>query len=285
MNATITPKRPAAREWVPAQDSELDAYFRAISATPLLSACEERELACRIGAGDLEARDRMVRANLRLVVKVARNYAPVGMALADLIAEGNLGLLRAVEAFDPSMNTRFSTYACYWIKQSIRRALQNSGRMIRLPAYAHQLLVKWRRAEADLREELGRAPAREEIAARLRLPPKKLCILEKALRISAAAQQPALDDDECGPEERPASGVDLSPAALAARSDEVHKVLQLLDTLTPREATVLRLRFGLAGDDPMTLSAISRRLRLTRERIRQIEKEALKRLADKLAGE
>jgi RNA polymerase primary sigma factor len=276
MSATLTPRMPAA-------DSELDAYFQSIGETPLLTPAAERELAHRIREGDAEARDEMVRANLRLVVKIARAYAPVGMALADLIAEGNLGLLRAVEAFDPAWNTRFSTYACYWIKQSIRRALINSGRMIRLPAYAHTLIAKWRRAEADLRDKLGRTPTHDEIARRLRLSPKKRCIVDQALRIAAAVPQPALEEDGSAAEDQLSHSADPCPAAAAAQSDEVRKVLQLLDRLTPREAMVVRLRFGLSGQDPMTLCAVSRRLRLTRERIRQIEKEALKKLAGQLA--
>ena len=135
----------------------LETYLREINATPLLDADEERELAYRIEEGDTEARDLMVRANLRLVVNIARRYARTGVGLQDLIEEGNLGLMRAVEAFDPSMNTRFSTYASYWIRQSLKRAVVNSGKTIRVPAYSVDLLAKWRRATAQLQEELGRA--------------------------------------------------------------------------------------------------------------------------------
>src|SRR5436305_6856809 len=150
--------------------SPLETYLREINETPLLTAEQEKELAYRIEAGDGEARDRMVRANLRLVVNIARNYTGKGLGLQDLIAEGNLGLLRAVEAFDPSMNTRFSTYASYWIKQSIKRAIINAGKTIRVPAYTVELLNKWRRAAAQLQEELGRTPEHEEVAAKLKLP-------------------------------------------------------------------------------------------------------------------
>src|SRR5438445_2420103 len=147
--------------------SPLETYLREINETPLLSADEEKQLAYRIEEGDSEARDHMVRANLRLVVNIARGYAGKGLGLQDLIEEGNLGLLRAVEGFDPSMNTRFSTYASYWIKQSMKRAVVNTAKTIRLPAYMVELLTKWRRATAVLQEELGRAPLEQEIAAHL----------------------------------------------------------------------------------------------------------------------
>src|SRR5579871_1599896 len=172
-----------------AVQSPLETYLREINETPLLSAEEERQLANRIEAGDGEARDRMVRANLRLVVNIARNYTGKGLGLQDLIAEGNLGLLRAVEAFDPSMNTRFSTYASYWIKQSIKRTLINTAKTIRIPAYMFELLAKWRRASAKLQEEYGRPPTQEEIARSLNLPKKKLSIIKKAIRVYNSAPQ------------------------------------------------------------------------------------------------
>src|SRR5262245_50389862 len=142
----------------------LATYFSEIDATPLLSAEEEADLAFRVREGDAEARDHLVRANLRLVVSIARGYLGMGMELADLIAEGNLGVLRAVEGFDPTMKTRFSTYAGYWIKQSIRRGLINTGKTVRVPVYMAQLMTEWRRAAAGLQEELGRPPTEEEVA-------------------------------------------------------------------------------------------------------------------------
>src|SRR6201982_977190 len=144
--------------------SPLETYLREINETALLSADQEKELAYRIEDGDKSARDRMVRANLRLVVNIARGYSGKGLALQDLIEEGNLGLLRAVEGFDPTMNTRFSTYASYWIKQSIKRALVNTAKTIRIPAYMVELLTKWRRATTVLTDELGRTPTHDEIA-------------------------------------------------------------------------------------------------------------------------
>src|SRR5579885_3630559 len=159
--------------------SPLETYLREINETPLLNAAQEKELARRIWEGDNAARDCMVRANLRLVVNIARNYVGKGLDLPDLIEEGNLGLLRAVEGFDPGMNTRFSTYAGYWIKQSIKRALINTGKTIRIPAYMAQLLTEWRRATAELQEDLGRPPTQEEIAAHMKLPRRKLNLIKK----------------------------------------------------------------------------------------------------------
>src|SRR5437867_9482128 len=164
------PMRQQRRFRNPTVQSPLETYLGEINETPLLSADEEKLLAVRIEEGDIEARDHMVRANLRLVVNIARSYTGKGLGLQDLIAEGNLGLMRAVEGFDPSMNTRFSTYASYWIKQSIKRAVINTGKTIRIPAYMNELLVKWRRATARLQDELGRTPTYEEIAASLKLP-------------------------------------------------------------------------------------------------------------------
>src|SRR4029077_4511227 len=155
----------------------LETYLREINETPLLNGKEEKELATRIGQGDTRARDQMVRANLRLVVNIARGYSGQGLGLQDLIEEGNLGLMRAVEGFDPSMNTRFSTYASYWIKQSIKRALVNTAKTIRIPSYMVELLIKWRRATAALEEKLGRTPTPEEVARALVLPKKKLAII------------------------------------------------------------------------------------------------------------
>src|SRR5215467_5134363 len=173
----------------PSVQSPLETYLSEINETPLLSAEEEKVLARRIEEGDSVARDHMVRANLRLVVNIARSYTGKGLGLEDLIAEGNLGLMRAVEGVDPSMNTRFSTYASYWIKQALKRAVINTGKTIRIPAYMNELLVKWRRATAKLQDKLGRNPTNEEIAASLNLPKKKLNIIKKAIRIYNASPQ------------------------------------------------------------------------------------------------
>jgi RNA polymerase primary sigma factor len=260
--------------------SPLETYLREINETALLTAQEEKQLAYRIDAGDSQARERMVRANLRLVVNIARAYTGKGLGLQDLIEEGNLGLLRAVEGFDPSMNTRFSTYASYWIKQSIKRAVINTGKTIRIPAYMNELLVKWRRATAKLQDELGRVPTQEEIAHSLNLPRKKLNIIKKAIRIYNAS--PQTDQPEIGRSIDETLTDELSPAPEAniVKADDLNQVMGLLDEMDKREAAVLRLRFGLDGEEPKTLKEIGDRLNLTRERVRQIESEALGKLSE-----
>src|SRR5437773_2903501 len=268
-----------------AVQSPLETYLREINETPLLNAEEEKEVAYRIEAGDSEARDRMVRANLRLVVNIARSYTGKGLGLQDLVAEGNLGLLRAVEAFDPSMNTRFSTYASYWIKQSIKRTLINTAKTIRLPAYMVELLTKWRRATAKLQEELGRAPTQEEIASSLRLSKKKLGIIQKALRIYNAAPQTDQSEEGWSIDELLTDGHTKSPEREMLEADDLRHVLELLDKMDKREATVLRLRFGLDDETPLTLKEIGERLGLTRERVRQIESEALSKLSESMHAE
>ncbi len=268
-----------------AVQSPLETYLREINETALLTADQEKELADRIGDGDTAARDQMVRANLRLVVNIARGYTGKGLALQDLIEEGNLGLLRAVEGFDPNMNTRFSTYASYWIKQSIKRALVNTAKTIRIPAYMVELLAKWRRATNQLTDELGRPPTNEETARFMGLPKKKLNIIKKAIRVYNSA--PQTDQTEAGwsIDEMLQDSRTRTPDTEMVENDDLRQVMHLLDKMDPREATVLRMRFGLNDEEPKTLKEIGESLGLTRERVRQIESEALAKLSDSLSGE
>ncbi len=265
--------------------SPLETYLREINETALLTADQEKSLARAIAVGDTAARDQMVRANLRLVVNIARSYTGKGLALQDLIEEGNLGLLRAVEGFDPTMNTRFSTYASYWIKQSIKRALVNTAKTIRIPAYMVELLAKWRRATNKLGDELGRPPTHEEIAKELGLPKKKLAIIKKAIRVYNAAPQSDQGDAGWSIEEMLMDNRAKTPDDEMVETDDLKQVLVLLDKMDPREATVLRMRFGLNDEEPKTLKEIGECLGLTRERVRQIEGEALAKLGEDLNGE
>ncbi len=259
--------------------SPLQIYLHDINDTPLLSAEEERTLAQRVAEGDPHAREHMVKANLRLVVNIARGYLGKGLGLEDLIEEGNLGLMRAVEGFDGHMETRFSTYASYWIKQSIRRAVMNNGKPIRLPAYMVSLLSKWRRASAVLTDRLGRAPTPDEVGKALHLTKKKIGIVTKAIRVhnlmphseSSEDERMLLDDvltdDRC-----------KAPEDQLIEADDLDRILGRLDQLETREATVIRMRFGLDPYSPMTLREVGENLGLTRERVRQLENQALVKL-------
>ena len=265
--------------------SPLVTYLREIRETALLSADEEKELAHRIEDGDSEARELMIRANLRLVVHIARGYTGKGLGLQDLIEEGNLGLLRAVKGFDPAMNTRFSTYASYWIKQAIKRALINTAKTIRIPAFMFELLAKWRQASSTLQDEPGRPPTHEEVAKNLNLPRKRLAIVKKAMRAYNAASQ--TDQTDTGWSlDKLVLGGNLSPSDLeTVAADDLSRVLELLGKMDKREATILRMRFGLDEEEPRTLKEIGESLGLTRERVRQIESAALGRLSENMQGE
>jgi RNA polymerase primary sigma factor len=268
-----------------AVQAPLETYLREINETSLLSADDEKRLARAIAAGDALSRDHMVRANLRLVVNIARGYANRGLPLPDLIEEGNLGLLRAVEGFDPDVGTRFSTYASYWIKQSIKRALINSGKTIRIPAYMVELLSKWRRATARLSEILGRTPTPEEIARLLGLARKKLPIIKKAIHVHTATPHTEQEDGGWSLGELLHDDGARCPADVLLDADTLAHVLERIDRLDDRAARIIRLRFGLGGGEPLTLKEIGAELGLTRERVRQIEAETLASLAAAIDGE
>jgi RNA polymerase primary sigma factor len=278
----MTPRRMERRDLN--TSSPLQIYLHDINDTPLLSAQEERDLAERVAIGDPLAREHMVKANLRLVVNIARGYLGKGLNLEDLIEEGNLGLMRAVEGFDGMMSTRFSTYASYWIKQSIRRAVMNNGKPIRLPAYMVSLLSKWRRATAVLADRLGRAPSHEEVGKALRLSKKKMGIVAKAIRVNNLTPHsenledsgPALDD-VLADERNKGAETQLIEA------DDLDRIFEFLSSLEDREATVIRMRFGLDSYNPMTLREVGENLGLTRERVRQLESHALQKLMHALA--
>lgn len=243
---------------------------------------QEREVARRVAEGDVTARDEMVRANLRLVVRIARGYLGRGLDLPDLIAEGNLGLLRAVEDFDAGRNTRFSTYASYWIRQSIKRAIINGGKTIRLPAYTVQLLTEWRRATTELEARLGRIPATEEVARELGLSKKKLAIVRKALETKNWAAHASDQDEDWNMTELLVDNHVTRPDIQAGDAEERRLLLELLNELGAREAKVLRMRFGLGKHQSSTFEEIGKQLGLTRERVRQIQAEAIRKLGERL---
>ena len=270
-----TPRRPTSSR------APFESYLYEIDQTPLLTADEEHQLAARIALGDVEARDHLARANLRLVVRIARQYAGRGLSLEDLIAEGNVGLLRAVEGYDPDAGTRFSTYAAFWVKQSIRVALNKSGHAVRLPQYMGTLMAKWRRTEAELRDRLGREPDREEVAARLGLSAKQARAVAKAQKAVASGQAIT---DEADQAELVADGRETAPGDGLAAAEELREILASLGELGEREATVLRMRFGLGGSEPATLQEVGVKLGLTRERVRQIERDSLALLRDRLTA-
>jgi len=264
--------------------SPLETYLREITETVLLTPDEEQHLARAVVSGDMAARDLMIRSNLRLVVNIARGYTGRGLGLQDLIEEGNLGLLRAVEGFDPAMGTRFSTYASYWIKQSIKRALINSSKTIRIPAYMVEILAKWQRASIRLLEDLGRSPTHEEVARLVGLPRKKLSLIKKAILINSLI--PQFDQPESGwtLNEVIADERRYRPDEALLASDNLTYVMEQIELMDPRDASVLKMRYGLCGHEIRTLKEIGARLGLTRERVRQIEIEVLNRLGELLEG-
>jgi RNA polymerase primary sigma factor len=256
----------------------LDTYLRDINEVPLLTASEERALAALVRVGDMEARERMIRANLRLVVSIAKNYMNRGLSFLDLIEEGNVGLLKAVERFNPAEECRFSTYATWWIKQSIRRALVNTAKTVRIPSYMVEILTRWKNAQMDLTYRLGRPPSPREIAEELEIPAGQEGIIQRVLRATQSAgpavSLDALLDDRDALEDRHVS----RPDDAALRESEKDRVRRLLDQLPAREAEILRLRFGVDLPEALTLEEVGERVHLTRERVRQIEAEALERL-------
>jgi RNA polymerase primary sigma factor len=260
--------------------TSLQLYLREIKDDALLTAGEECTLAEAIARGDRDARCRMIQANLRLVVKIARDYVGRGIVLDDLIGEGNLGLIRAAEEFDPRFGTRFSTYASYWIKQAIRHALINTTSTIRLPAHMVGLLTKWRRAERALCRESGHLPTFDEVASYLHLSPTQRSLVAKAHQ----ARQLKLESGITADAGRwsPNDSVDRheSPEALLETDDERNILLRRMDRLDARERVILALRYGLEGELPLTLKEIGRRLGVTREWVRKIELRAVRKLDD-----
>ena len=259
-------------------DDPVRMYLKEIGKVPLLTPEEEMELAVRVSAGDEEAKRRMTEANLRLVVSIARRYVGRGMVLLDLIQEGNLGLIKAVEKFDYTKGYKFSTYATWWIRQAITRAIADQARTIRIPVHMVETINKTIRVSRQLLQELGHDPSAEEIAKEMGMPAEKV---RDILRI---AQEPVSMETPIGEEEDSHLG-DFIPDEDASEPSEVasfsllrEQLEEVLDTLTPREKKVLELRFGMADGHSRTLEEVGKEFNVTRERIRQIEAKALRKL-------
>jgi RNA polymerase primary sigma factor len=260
------------------EQSSLDIYMQQISQIPLLTVDEEIELAAKIAKGDEEARDTMITANLRLVVKIAQEYSNLGLSVLDLINEGNMGLMKAVERFDPSKGGKLSTYASWWIKQAIKRALANQSKTIRLPVHMVDRVTQIRRSSAKLSEKLGRDPTDDELAEELSMPTARISHLRNVSLRPASLDSPINDEDgstlgEIVPDE-------LESLQSKSLVGDVNQVLAMLE---PREADIIRLRFGLDGRDPLTLEEVGGQIGITRERVRQLQEQALRDLRNKMA--
>jgi len=268
-------------------ESGLQLYLNQINQAPLLTADQEKDVARKIiRENDPNAREEMIRCNLRLVVNIAKNYANRGMSLQDLIEEGNIGLLKAVEGFNPEMNIRFSTYASWWIKQAIKRALINSVQPIHIPAYMVEMIAKWKQAISELEDKLGRMPNVNELAEHMQMTPKKVRIIHRAVKAFHSPTQAHVSADEDGMalHEMLHDEKTLPPDELVLGRDEVKTIYQLLNKIDRREAEILKLRYGLDDGVPLTLKEIGEKIGLTRERVRQIENEALKKLNSYLSS-
>ncbi len=268
--------------------SGLQLYLRQINETPLLTAEEEKVLGWAIINDNCpRARERMIRSNLRLVVSIAKNYCGRGLNLQDLIEEGNVGLLRAVEGFDPAQGARFSTYASWWIKQAIKRALINAVQPIHVPAYMVELIARWKQASQRLEHQLGRPPSLQELADEMQLPLKKLRIIRRAVKAFRAPAQAPLDEsgEVMNISDLVADDRHGAPEDYLFRDDELRTIRRLLNAIDEREARILRLRFGLDGQEPLTLKQIAQEVGISRERVRQIADEALAKLNAQVIGE
>lgn len=265
-----------------AQGNTLQLYLREIGQVKLLTPAEEIALAKRIKKGDEAAREHMIKANLRLVVKIARDYEGQGLPLLDLINEGNIGLMKGVERFDPTKGAKLSTYASWWIKQAIKRALSNQSKTIRLPDHVVDKLANIRRAEMKLHEILDRDPNDEELADFLGLDVRRVKIYRQASKAPVSLDAPLSDDDSDRVSEIVADPNAAAPFERLVRETDTALLKEVLAGLTDREKAILAMRFGLNDGVEKTLEEIGKVFGVTRERIRQIESEALKKLRVKM---
>lgn len=260
----------------------LQLYLREIGQVKLLTPEEELKLARRIKRGDMDAREHMIKANLRLVVKIARDYEGLGLPLLDLINEGNMGLMKGVERFDSRKGAKLSTYAAWWIKQNIKRALANQSKTIRLPVHVVDKVAHLRRAEVKLREAFDRDPTDEELAEELNMNPRRVKRYRQAAKAPVSLDAPLGDDETNQIADVVADPNAAAPFARVLQENDTELVREVLTTLTERENEILALRFGLGDGTQRTLEQIGEHFGLTRERIRQIQDQALKKLRAKM---
>jgi RNA polymerase primary sigma factor len=264
-------------------DSGFQLYLRQIAQYPLLTPAQEITLAAKIKKGDKAATDEMIRGNLRLVVKIARDYANLGLPLLDLISEGNIGLMKAVERFDPAKGGKLSTYGSWWIKQSIKRALANQGKTIRLPVHLVDKIAKIRRVGAGLSDELGREATDEEIAEEVGMDAGKVTLLKQAAIRPASLDAPLGDEDSTEFGEMVGDMAAVDPFENLSDKNMQMEVGDLITQLDERERKIINARFGLDGNDPITLEEVGVKFGVTRERIRQVQNIALSKMRKALA--
>ncbi len=265
------------------REDGVETYFRDINQFKLLNGDEEKSLSRRIHKGDMGAREHMIRSNLRLVVSIAKNYTDRGLSLLDLIEEGNIGLLKAIERFDPDAECRFSTYATWWIKQAIKRALIDTVKTVRIPSYMVEIISKWKQASVLLQTKLGRVPYPFEVAEHLGIPKENIPMIHNALRVARSSGNTLSLDNVLNMSEVLEDPNGQRPDEVYFSAVEVEDLEKLLDCLAHRDAQILRMRYGLDGHKPMTLKKIGEKVNLSRERIRQIETEALRKLQNIIA--
>ena len=261
-----------------ATDDSVKMYLKDIGQVPLLRADEEIELAKRMSEGDLDAKNRLSEANLRLVVSIAKRYVGRGMQFLDLIQEGNLGLMKAVEKFDYTKGFKFSTYATWWIKQSITRAIADQARTIRIPVHMVETINKTGRVSRQLLQSLGREPTTSEIADKMGLTEEKVIEIQKIAQDPVSLEKPIGEEEDSHLGDFIEDNTSASPAEKAETRMLKEHLLEVLSTLTPRENEVIRKRYGLDDSRPKTLEEVGREFNVTRERIRQIEAKALRKL-------
>ena len=279
--APIAEPTPSTSSEFPRGDA-FQLYLREIGQVALLTPKEEIALAKRIKRGDKAAREHMIKANLRLVVKIARDYEGMGVPLLDLISEGNIGLMKGVERFNPAKGAKLSTYASWWIKQAIKRALSNQAKTIRLPVHVTDRLALIRKAEVKLRDVFDREPTDEEVAHELDLDAKRVRQYREAPRAPVSLDAPIGEGESNRVSEIIADPNASNPFDQVSQGVDTDLVREVLATLTERESSILSMRFGLDGNHEMTLEDIGERFGVTRERIRQIQELALKKLRTKM---